>query len=85
MEIKALILAAGQGKRLKPYTNNMPKCLVHLAGKPLLLRQIKTLRDNNIYNIHIATGYCSKEIEKLGDKTVGIDFDGDSKPDFKID
>ena len=26
-----------------------------------------------------------KEIEKLGDKTVGIDIDGDSKPDFKLD
>ena len=69
MEIKALILAAGQGKRLKPHTNNMPKCLVHLAGKPILLRQIKTLKDNNIHDIHIATGYCSKQIEKLGFET----------------
>ena len=36
-----IILAAGQGSRLKPYTNNIPKCLVEVAGKSFLARQIE--------------------------------------------
>lgn len=69
MQTRALILAAGQGTRLRPLTNNKPKCLVPLAGKSLLQRQVKTLKDNNIQNIHIATGFCAEQIEKLGFKT----------------
>tara|TARA_B110000305_G_C19458575_1_gene652611 strand:+ start:149 stop:934 length:786 start_codon:yes stop_codon:yes gene_type:complete len=66
MQTRALILAAGQGTRLRPYTNNKPKCLVPLSGKTLLERQLKTLQDNNINDIHIATGFCKDQIEKLG-------------------
>lgn len=66
MMTRALILAAGQGTRLRPLTNNKPKCLVPLLGKSLLERQVKTLRDNGITNIHIATGFCSEQIEALG-------------------
>jgi len=66
MQTRVLILAAGQGTRLRPYTNNKPKCLVPLAGKTLLQRQLRTLQDNNIKQIHIATGFCKDQIEKLG-------------------
>ena len=53
---RALILAAGKGNRLRPLTDDKPKCLVPLFGKSLLERQINTLEDVGIVNIHIATG-----------------------------
>ena len=63
---KALILAAGQGTRLRPITNDRPKCLVPLMGVSLLERQVKTLRSQGINSIHIATGYRADQIEALG-------------------
>lgn len=42
--MRAIILAAGQGTRLRPYTNDRPKCMVELLGKPLLHRQLEVLR-----------------------------------------
>ena len=38
--MKAIILAAGEGKRLQPLTNDKPKCLVELFGQSLLEHQI---------------------------------------------
>jgi choline kinase len=63
---RALILAAGQGTRLQPLTNNKPKCLVPLLGKSLLERQVHTLQNAGVDNIHIATGYRSDQIKALG-------------------
>lgn len=66
---KCLILAAGQGTRLRPITNDKPKCLTPLSGKPMLIRQVETLKSQGIDNIHVATGYRSDQIEKLGFET----------------
>lgn len=65
----ALILAAGQGTRLRPITNDRPKCLVPLAGITLLERQVATLNQCGVEEIHIATGYRADQIEALGFKT----------------
>ncbi len=62
----ALILAAGQGSRLRPYTDNKPKALVNLIGKPIIERQIDVLRKNGINNISIAAGYCADQFNYLG-------------------
>ena len=56
--LKAIILAAGQGTRLRPYTNEKPKCMVELCGKPMLNRQLKVLRDAGIERILLVGGYC---------------------------
>ncbi len=66
---KALILAAGEGSRLRPLTNSRPKCLVELAGKTLLSRQIKTLNSAMIVDIHVVTGYSATKIKDLGLET----------------
>jgi L-glutamine-phosphate cytidylyltransferase len=64
--MKAFILAAGQGTRLRPYTNNCPKCMVPLAGKPMLNRQIDVLRRVGIEDITVIGGYEAEKLEASG-------------------
>lgn len=55
--MKAIILAAGRGSRMKTLTDEKPKCLVELRGKPLLEWQLAALREAGIEQIAIITGY----------------------------
>lgn len=55
--MKALILAAGRGSRMKGMTDENPKCLVQLQGKTLLEWQISALAAAGIDEIGIVTGY----------------------------
>ena len=68
--MKVIILAAGEGKRLRPYTNDRPKCLVPLAGKPLLVRQVNVLRACGLNDITVMTGYKADQIQRLGFNTI---------------
>ncbi|WP_400260618.1 bifunctional sugar-1-phosphate nucleotidylyltransferase/acetyltransferase [Candidatus Methanomassiliicoccus intestinalis] len=60
--MKALILAAGLGSRLKPLTSNTPKPLLFVAGKPFLSHTLAALRDNGITEICILTGWKAMKI-----------------------
>ncbi|WP_045214014.1 NTP transferase domain-containing protein [Desulfonatronovibrio magnus] len=60
--MKAIILAAGRGSRLLSLTDDRPKCLVELYGKPLLDWQIKALRDAGIQDITVVRGYLKDKI-----------------------
>ena len=66
---KALILAAGQGTRLRPLTDDKPKCLVTLCGSTLLERQVNNIRACGIDDIRVVTGYYSEAIERKGFST----------------
>lgn len=55
--MKAIILAAGRGSRMKSLTDERPKCLVELRGKPLLEWQLESLRAADISDIAVVTGY----------------------------
>jgi len=55
--LKAIILAAGRGSRMKGLTKDKPKCLVKLHGKSLLEWQLLALRECEIKEIAIVTGY----------------------------
>ncbi len=55
--MKAIILAAGRGSRMKGLTKDKPKCLVKLHGKSLLEWQLLALRECEIKEIAIVTGY----------------------------
>lgn len=62
--MKALILAAGLGTRLAPITNDRPKSLVAVNGKPILMKQIENLYENGITDITIVSGYKASILEK---------------------
>jgi choline kinase len=55
--MKAIILAAGRGSRMKSLTDERPKCLIELHGKALLDWQLESLRKAGISEIAIVTGY----------------------------
>ena len=64
--MKCIILAAGQGTRLRPLTDNLPKAMVQFLGSPLINYQIKVLRQIGIKDIAIVTGYCADKLNQLG-------------------
>jgi len=59
----AIIMAGGEGTRLRPLTNNMPKPMVDINGLPLLERQIRSLSNIGINLIYISVNYLSEVIE----------------------
>ncbi|PTQ87766.1 sugar phosphate nucleotidyltransferase [Nitrosomonas ureae] len=63
--IKAIILSAGQGRRLLPLTENTPKCLLPVSDKPVLAWQIDALLAVGINDITIITGFQVALIEAL--------------------
>ncbi|MFW5695867.1 MAG: NTP transferase domain-containing protein [Alkalispirochaeta sp.] len=64
--MKLIVLAAGQGTRLRPLTDNIPKCMVPLEGTPLLERQLATAREVGLTDLHVATGYREDAIDYPG-------------------
>ena len=60
--MKAIILAAGKGTRLRPFNETKPKCLVELAGKSLLQHQLDTLSKCGITDIHVIGGYNADQL-----------------------
>ena len=65
--MKVIILAAGQGTRLRPYSDNIPKCMVEMAGKPLLLHQLDSMKVCKISmdDVAIVGGYKIDILKKL--------------------
>lgn len=62
--MKTIILAAGQGVRLRPYANDRPKCMVALAGRPLLHWQMEAMRACGIDDgIVVVGGYRAEGLE----------------------
>lgn len=64
--MKAIILAAGRGSRMKNLTDKRPKCLVELKGKSLLNLQIEALQVAGIMEIAIVTGYKRELLAEFG-------------------
>lgn len=59
----ALIVAGGEGQRLRPYTEDRPKAMVEVNGKPLLEYQITWLRNNGVTNAVVLCGYKAEVIQ----------------------
>lgn len=73
--MKAVILAAGVASRLRPLTDNMPKCLLKVNGKTLLERTLDNFIDNGITDFLIVTGYLQNMI---------IDFVTSNYPNINV-
>ena len=71
--MKAIILAGGRGKRLKPVTDYIPKPLVPINNIPIIEWQIKYLKKFGVDEVIICTGYKTKMIQNYLDmKNLGI-------------
>ena len=67
-QMKAMILAAGRGERMRPLTDQLPKPLLSVAGKPLIEYHIERLADAGIDELVINHAHLGEMIEaRLGD------------------
>ena len=65
LAMQAVILSAGQGRRLLPLTADRPKCLVDLHGKTLLQWQLDALLAAGVGPVTVVTGYASDAVEAV--------------------
>lgn len=72
--MQAVILAGGLGTRLKPLTEEIPKSMIQIQGKPFLEHQLNLLRQGGISDIVLCVGYLGEKIkEYFGDgKEFGV-------------
>ena len=66
--MKVIILAAGEGKRLRPYTQDRPKCMVEIEGVTLIDRQIEFLKSVGLKYILIIGGYKADMLKRTDTK-----------------
>ena len=66
--VKAMILAAGRGERMRPLTDQTPKPLLPVAGRPLIVHHLEALRAAEIVEVVINTGHLGDQLPAaLGD------------------
>ena len=69
---RAIIMAAGMGKRMMPLTIDTPKPLIKVNGTPMIESIITGLRQNDIAEIYIVVGYLHNKFEYLSMKYPGV-------------
>lgn len=84
LPIQAVIMAGGFGKRLSPLTDNLPKPLLPVGGRPLMEFIIEQLRNSGIQNINVSTHYMPEKISShFGDGKeydVNINYISENEP-----
>jgi len=74
--VKAIILAAGQGVRLRPLTNQLPKCLIQIGGKPILQHQLEALDSAGIHDCVIVVGFMERQVKSyFGSKFSNVNIE----------
>jgi UDP-N-acetylglucosamine diphosphorylase / glucose-1-phosphate thymidylyltransferase / UDP-N-acetylgalactosamine diphosphorylase / glucosamine-1-phosphate N-acetyltransferase / galactosamine-1-phosphate N-acetyltransferase len=73
---QAIILAGGEGQRLKPFTRLRPKVMIPVANKPILRYIVEALAESGIRHIVLVTGYRREEIQDYfgSGKKFGVDI-----------
>lgn len=69
---RAVILAAGEGKRLRPLTDRIPKCLVEVAGRSILENALRLLARGGVATTRIVVGHLASVVRER----IGTSFDG---------
>lgn len=64
-DVTAILLCGGKGQRLKPFTDKLPKPLIPLRGKPLLLHLMEALHGRGIRRFVLCTGHQAEAIERF--------------------
>lgn len=62
---RAIILAAGRGSRLRPYTDDRPKCLIEIDGRTLIERQIESLAECGVSDVVAVVGYQADLVRRV--------------------
>lgn len=70
--MKAIILSAGQGRRLMPLTASTPKCCLMLEGRTLLEHQVESLAANGVDEVVVVTGFAHQVVENVVSRIRGI-------------
>ena len=65
MSLPVAILAGGLAKRLRPITENIPKALVDVAGKPFVMHQLQYLKKQKVTNVVLCLGYLGEQVASL--------------------
>lgn len=60
--MRAIIIAAGEGKRMKDVSSGLPKCMLNINGKTILRQQIDTFKKFGIYDIVVVKGYRKENV-----------------------
>jgi len=80
----ALVIAGGEGVRLRPYTADRPKPMIEIAGKPILQRQVEWLKDQGVSDVVFLCGYRADVIQRhFGDGSswgLRIHYSRETKP-----
>lgn len=79
----AVILNAGLGSRLRPLTDDVPKCLTEVNGKRILDWQLDALRWGGIKNIIIVVGYLGEKIRAATSGLSGLNITFIENPDYE--
>jgi choline kinase len=61
----AILLSAGQGSRMLPLTADLPKCLIEIAGRPLIAWQIEMLARCGVKRIDVVTGFMADAVSEV--------------------
>lgn len=84
LPLEAVMMAGGEGKRLRPLTESIPKPLLKVGEKPIIEYNIDRLCNVGIKNIHISINYLGEQIiEQFGNgdtKNISINYIKESKP-----
>src|SRR6266571_1030919 len=73
--MKAVVMAGGQGTRLRPLTSNQPKPMLPIMGEPMLLHILRLLRKNGFTEVVITVQFLASIIRNFfGDAVTDIDL-----------